>query len=160
MKTYYGKKPRKRQPRKVAKQVTDILHGETCELIHAKAVTRGYLSEWVLTLRFEKATFEIKAFVEHANLFIRAGFSLPERWQPERDYSNAPVSVVIEYDASRNDRRIAGVFNQRNEIIRKEHLLSAKDAHAALIEANKRIAELEAELAALKAVMPAMPASA
>jgi hypothetical protein len=148
---YYGKKPRRRKPRQTAPKPVDILHGETCELIRAKAVTRGYLSEWVLTLRYDNAEFDVKAFTEHASLFIRAGFSLPERWQPERDYI-VPVLVVIEYDTVHQARRVTGVFNAKGELIRKEHLLSAKDAHQALIAANQRIAELEAKLAALQPI--------
>lgn len=131
----------------------DILDGETCELIAAQSVERGFKSEWLLTLRYEGHSFQVKAFAEHGRMIAAAGLRLPERYEGKREYT-APYSVVIGHDESRNERRVVGVFNQYGELHKLENYLDRKtvdlDLSIELEKKEREIRRLEGELQALR----------
>lgn len=87
----------------------DILDGEICELIAAQSVERGFKSEWLLTLRYETHTFEVKAFAEHGRMLAVAGIRLPERFEGKREFMQ-PYDVILGYDETHQARRIVGVL--------------------------------------------------
>lgn len=132
----------------------DILDGETCELIAAQSVERGFKSEWILTMRYEGHPFEVRAFEEHARMFRAGGLWLPERYQGKRDYEAAPYTVVIGYDEVRNDRRVIGFVNADGLQLKLEDYLKREAKtidYAVLLEEREReIRALNGQLSALR----------